>query len=297
MFALRRTHSASSASVCWRKAETVATAVTATRSAATLADRPATTRLRAHHRQARRIEPIGRAAIGSPASQRSRSVGHRLGRGITPARVFLEAFQTDRLEVAVDPRNADSGRHRLLFAYLPQRLVDRVGLKRRSTREQLVQDCPQPVDVGRGGDLGMMAGDLLGRHVRGGPENQTGLRQAAVAVDALGESKIGDVGNVVFVEQDVRRLQVAVQDSAEVGIMNGTGDVPDQPGDGSRVVPEPGHVALEVSARDQLEAQERAAAVLAHLVDRHDLRMIEAGDRLGLDTESLDRVGAGLEGR
>ena len=142
-----------------------------------------------------------------------------------------------------------------------------------------------------------MAGDLLGCHVRGSPENQTGLRQTTVAVDALGESKIGDVGNVLFVEQDVRRLQVAVEDSAEVGVMNGAGDVPDQPGDGSRVVPEPGQVPLEVSARDQLEAQKRTTAVLAHLVDRHNLGMIEAGDRLGLDAESLDRIGTGLEGR
>ena len=38
------------------------------------------------------------------------------------------------------------------------------------------------------------------------------------------------------------------------------------------------------------------AAVLAHLVDRHDLGMVEPGDRLGLDAEPVDRVGIILEG-
>ena len=37
--------------------------------------------------------------------------------------------------------------------------------------------------------------------------------------------------------------------------------------------------------------------MLAHLVDRHDMGMVEPGDRLGLDAEPLDRVGTGPECR
>ena len=171
------------------------------------------------------------------------------------ARVFLQTFQTDGLEVTVHVRDAGCRGDRLLFADLSQGLIDRVSVKRRPASQQFVENGPQPVDVGRGRDLGMMAGDLLGGHVRRSAQDETGLGQTAVGVDALGEPEIGDMRRAMFVEQNVRGFEVAVQDAAEVGVVDGQGDFLDQPGDGSRVVPEPRHVALEVPAGDQLEAQ------------------------------------------
>ena len=72
----------------------------------------------AHHRHARSNRPIGRAAIGSPESQRSRSAATAFGRAITPARVFLQALQRDGLKVTIDALTRCAGRDRLLFPNL-----------------------------------------------------------------------------------------------------------------------------------------------------------------------------------
>ncbi len=120
---------------------------------------------------------------------------------------------------------ARAGADRLLFPNLAQGLVDRLGLKRRPAREQLVEHRPQPVNVDRGGDLAAMTRHLLGCHVRGSAEDEAGVRQAAVVLDALGQPEIGDVGLVVFIEQDVRGLQVAMQDAAQVCVVDGPGDL------------------------------------------------------------------------
>ena len=51
------------------------------------------------------------------------------------------------------------------------------------------------------------------------------MRQAAVVLDALGEPEIGDVGLVVLIEQDVRGLQVAMQD-CRAGVRSGPPERP-----------------------------------------------------------------------
>ena len=43
-------------------------------------------------------------------------------------------------------------------------------------------------------------------------------------LDALGEAEVGDVGDAGGVDQNVGRLQVAVQDTVLVGVLDGAGD-------------------------------------------------------------------------
>ena len=136
-----------------------------------------------------------------------------------------------------------------------------------------------------------MTCDLFGRHVRGRAENEPGLRQTTVIFHALGEPEVSDVRLVVVIKQDVRRFQIAVQDAAQVCIMHRPGHNAHQPGTRARVFFEPGYVPFEVTAADQLEADIGTAAVLAHLVDRHDMRMVQPGDGLGLDAKALNCIG------
>ena len=80
-------------------------------------------------------------------------------------------------------------------------------------------------------------------------------------------------------------------------IVHRPGHIPHQPGTRPRVVLEPGYVPFEIAAADQLEADIGTTAILAHLVNRHDMRMVEPRDRLGLDAKPLNRVGTRPEGR
>ena len=56
--------------------------------------------LRRHHATSRPTGPTGRAAIGRPVEKPPQVIGEGLGVGVSAARVFLQAFQGDRLEVA-----------------------------------------------------------------------------------------------------------------------------------------------------------------------------------------------------
>ena len=64
------------------------------------------------------------------------------------------------------------------------------------------------------------------------------MRHLGVGVDPLGQAEVGDVRLALLVQQDVRRLQVAVEDAALVGMVDRLGDDGDQPGRGARVVGE-----------------------------------------------------------
>ena len=64
-----------------------------------------------------------------------------------------------------------------------------------------------------GADLLRPAPGLLGGHVAGRAEDRLGPRQAAVAVQALGQAEVGELGRLVGGQQDVGRLEVAVDDA------------------------------------------------------------------------------------
>ena len=50
------------------------------------------------------------------------------------------------------------------------------------------------------------------------------LKPANILLDALGQAKVGNIRLPLIVDQDVGRLQVAVQDAALVGVVNGLGN-------------------------------------------------------------------------
>jgi hypothetical protein len=89
------------------------------------------------------------------------------------------------------------------------------------------------------------------------------------------------------IEEDVARLEIAVQDAALVGVVDRTGHRRQQPGGGPRVLPEPRQVLAEVAAVDQLHAEVVLALVFPDLVDRHDVRVVEPRGGLRLDAEAL----------
>ncbi len=99
----------------------------------------------------------------------------------------------------------------------------RVCYKRRPARQQLVQDRPQGVHVGRRPDRVLLAPGLLRRHVARRAHGHAAYGQPAVALQPSGQAEIGDLGRAVGGEQDVGRLEVAVDDPALVSDVDGLG--------------------------------------------------------------------------
>ena len=89
-----------------------------------------------------------------------------------------------------------------------------LALEGQASREHLVEDDPEGPDVGAGVDV--LAEELLGRHVGDGPDGTAGAGQAGLAGD-LGQAEIGDPGDALLRDEDVGRLDVAVDDAVRMG--------------------------------------------------------------------------------
>ena len=256
---------------------------------------------------------LDRVAFDEPAQV----VGQRHGAGEPPRRVFLQAFEADRLQVMRDARLELSRRDRLLLDDLADR-VDRIARpERRTADQQLVQDGAERVDVGRRADLAVLAPRLLGCHVTGGAEDRAGARLAGIVVHLLGQAEIRDLGHGVpgpvvrgqggvrielpapdhrrlavhLGQQDVGRLEVAMDDPPIVGHRHGARQGLDELGGRPgtrRALADP---LVETASVDQLQREERQAVVLAGLVDLDDIGMRELGDGLGLGAESRQAHG------
>ena len=100
------------------------------------------------------------------------------------------------------------------------------------------------------------------------------------------------------VEQDVGRLEVAVDDAAPVGGVDGAGQRLDQRGaPGAAAAASPRSFWARLPPLDEFQREERPAVVLADLVDLHDVGVLQAGDGLGLGPEAGAARRAGVARR
>ncbi len=226
-------------------------------------------------------------------------VDQRLGRRVSIDGVLLEALQADQLQVARDPGVPLRRRFGQVRQHRGERLDHALAGEGRLARQQGVQDRPEPIDVGRRGDRAATPGGLLGAHVGRRAHDRAAGRQFDVGLDPLGQAEIGDVRMAFPVDEDVRRLQVAVEDASQVGVLDGLGGLDHQGGCGTGPFAERFELIGEVAPLDELHAEIALAVVLAHLVDRHDAGVVEQGDRLGLvlEPEQVGVIGqhAGLD--
>ena len=92
--------------------------------------------------------------------------------------------------------------------------------------------------------------------------------------------------------QDVRGLQVAVEEALAVGVMDGRRQLGHEPRRGPGIAGIPGALLGEVASVDELHAEEGDAVELVDLVDRHDVGVVEVGGELGFAAEPLPLRGA-----
>ena len=78
-----------------------------------------------------------------------------------------------------------------------------------------------------------------------------------------------------------------------MGVMDGAGDRGREPCRGARLASKTLDLGSQVASVHELHAEVVVAVVLADLVDRHDIRVIEMGGGLGLQAEPLQIVGRG----
>ena len=102
------------------------------------------------------------------------------------------------------------------------------------------------------------------------------------------QPEVGQVAVVATVDEDVRRLDVAVNEASLVGRVEGICDLPEQ-GHGAirRKHPLRGEQPLQVAAVDQPHREIKAPGHLTRVVDRNDRGVIERGCQPRLAQEAL----------
>ncbi len=188
-------------------------------------------------------------------------------------------------------RGVDLGqRGRVLRPELLERLHRIIGIEGRPIGQELVEDrsCRELVRA-----LVHAAPRLLGRHVAEGAHDQAGSREPGVGGGDAGDAEVEDLHLPVAQDEDVPRLDVAVDDPVLMGVVEPVADLDHQ----GQLVLERDLAALadeelELLAVEELHDDEEATLVLAQVVDDDDVRVVEAGAGLGFPVESgLQLVG------
>ena len=164
----------------------------------------------------------------------------------------------------------------------------RVALERHPARDHLEEDRAQRVDVRP--LVGVLALDLLGRHVLGRPDDHS-LGGHAGGAQGAGDPEVHDLGVPLFIHHDVLGLEVPVDDAQVVGLGQPFADLL---GDGDRSAgrQRPGLLdqPLEVLPRHILHRDEQLLAVLVELVHPADVLVGDPAGQLDLVPEAVNRL-------
>src|SRR5437879_8784341 len=88
----------------------------------------------------------------------------------------------------------------------------------------MIKNRPQRIDVTLRPGIGEAAGGLLGRHVVGRAEHLARSGQFDVALEQFCQAEICDARLIEWIEQDIRRLEVTMEDSLLVRVVNRLGN-------------------------------------------------------------------------
>ena len=165
--------------------------------------------------------------------------------------------------------------------------------KRRPAGEQEVEGAAQRVDVGPMIQVGAVEG-LLGGHVVGGARGPFVFlgRFLPAAADQSGHAQVEDLYHALPVDQQVGRLDVAMDHVVAVGVGQAAGRL-------AKVIDGPFelqgafgfHHPLEVLPLDELHHHVVAVVFPVDVVGMDDIRMVQRRDRPGLAKELLQRGG------
>ena len=145
---------------------------------------------------------------------------------------------------------------------------------------------------------------MLGRRVLQRAQEPTApAAPHARLAENLRQPEVGERQRTVAVDQQVGRLDVAVQDAPAVGMAERLGDADEPPRGLQRRVERPaalpgiGDVTVEADAVDLLHREVEQPGGFAEVVDRHDVLMVERRCRARFDAEPAAHRRIGIERR
>ena len=236
-----------------------------------------------HHR--RRFCGLG----GDPAAARDGlEVGVHRGRGLVAVgRLLREGPDDDEVEVGRDVWAKLRRRRRDLGEVLHRDLDRALAGERDLAGEELEEHDPGRIEVRRLVDRG--AARLLGREVLRGADDRALLGH--LAGSGSRDPEVRHLHDSLGVDDDVVRLDVAVDDAVAVRVAERREDLPRiRDRDGHRAQAARADELLERPALDVLHDDEVGAVELAAVEDRDDIRVREPRGMRRLAPEALDEL-------
>ena len=80
--------------------------------------------------------------------------------------------------------------------------------------EKMVKHHARCIDIGRGGELVILTAGLFGRHVTWRAQHSQRAGDGAPCFQQSGQAEIGKVRLALFIQENVSRLYVAMQNAA-----------------------------------------------------------------------------------
>ena len=151
--------------------------------------------------------------------------------------------------------------------------------------EALVEDAGERVLVGATVDL--VAADLFGRNVVARPERADGVQRRCHFAERPGQTEVGEVDVLVLIEEQVRGLDVAVDEPARVCRVERSGSLLSDPNRTSRFQRALAEHLLQVGAVDEAHRDVQLAVDLAGVVNGDDIRVLERRRQPRLAQEAL----------
>ncbi len=138
---------------------------------------------------------------------------------VAPGRVAVDGLVNDRLQIAGDTPPHASQWLDLCRRHLLDQTVAVMLVERRPQCDQFVQGQAQAVDVAAAIGLAV---EGLRRHVTQRAEDVSGVGEVLAAL-GLGQAEVSDPDGAIEIQQQIAGLDVAVNDSLLVGVLQGIG--------------------------------------------------------------------------
>ena len=195
----------------------------------------------------------------------------------------VHGFGSDPLELRRDVVSQFMRRSRRAGDVLQSDLLGRVGVKRKRMREHLVHDNAERIQIAS--CISLQTARLLGSDIM--HRSHCGLRPlGAVSVFKRSDAEICDFDDAVFVDHDVLRLDIAMDNAVIMCVLKGLADLR---GKERRLLCRElsllSEILLHCDALDELHHDIVHLLAVADVIYRNDVRMRKHRDSLRLSLE------------
>jgi len=222
--------------------------------------------------------------------------------GVALFGLFAKRFQDDGVEIAFEsaasegPAQGDTWPFRLLFANHPLDFQTRAscGAIRPAAREQLIQQDTQGIDVRRFGDR--LSTHLLGAGVLQGHRTPLGSRDQRrleeFRIQQLGDSEVQEPGHSILGDQNVARLEVAMNHQILVRVLHGRADTEEQLQAGTSRELVQAAILVDRNALHVIHHQVGQPVLSAAAIQQlHDIGVVQRGEGLPLVPKAMNDFG------